>query len=173
MLGRLWRKWGRKGRRREVRPKWQGGMVFKGRNLVPTHGCWQGAFVLAYAKSDQGSDTQSGSIRHTRGEPTTCKCHVSGHKGTGLVLCVQVKEEGNYQVWAQGHQDNTFASRLKVRKSNFPKITSARALLEHIIRAPRVCTLGAVEQPRKLHCQSRGSQDRPQGFQTIQCILDL
>lgn len=25
MLGRLWRKWGRKGRRREVRPKRQGG----------------------------------------------------------------------------------------------------------------------------------------------------
>lgn len=173
MLRRLWRKWGRKGRRREVGPKRQrvercgkrGGGRGGGGGYLKAEICSQckgiGRVRLhwpmpSWTKVRIPSQVRSG----TRG---VNQPHASvmclGSRELAQRLCVQVKEEGNCQVWAQGHQDSAFESRLKVRKSNFLKIASARALLECIIRSPRVCTLRAIGRPHKLHRWFRGSQD--------------
>lgn len=59
-------------------------------------------------------------------------------------------------------EDNTFVSRLGAKKSNFPKIVNARALLEcfrigHNFNTPKVHTLRTVTRPQELWHGSYGS----------------
>lgn len=55
----------------------------------------------------------------SEGEPNHAQGHASRRKGAAPAsLLPGQKGEENYQVWAQGHSDNTFASKLTAERSN-------------------------------------------------------